>query len=163
MLESLTDWDHHSDEEGPCSCPLSIRHFVLLNPRDEADQEERLVHIVQHKHSSDCIELWELPSVNRQDAFHESILIVRVLVAEVIDVFFKQLSLVTDFETVRQLSILLKADLLGHGAFEEWPGVIEAELIPERGAFSHKLPLENFVQLFLNNFFVVYLLLLHCF
>ena len=78
-----------------------------------------------------------------------------------IDVFFKQLSLVTDFETVRQLSILLKADLLGHGAFEEWPGVIVAELVPERGTFSHILPLENFVKLFFNDFFVVYLLLLH--
>ena len=163
VLKGLAQRDHRPDQEGPRGRPRRVRLFGVLYPSDKADKEERLVNIVQHKHGSDRVELWELPSVHRQNAFHEGILVIGVLLGEVVDVLLEQASLVTDLQTVRQLPILLKANLLGHRAVEEWLGVVEAELVPEGGALPHELPLENRVQLFITLAFFVYFVLLHWF
>ena len=58
----------------------------------------------------------------------------------------EEVSLVAYLQAVWQVSILLKLDLLGHGADHEWLGVAEGELAEEALVLTHALALVNLVD-----------------
>ena len=131
LLHRLAEGHQEADCKRVRNRLRRVWRLMVLDPGNEANEEDGLIKVIHHECCPHRVKLGELPSIDREHALHKSILVHRVLRPEVLDVLFKQFGLVADLQSVGKFSILLKADLLLHGTIHQRPCIAIGDFGPQ--------------------------------
>ena len=109
------------------------------------DHEVGVAQVDRREQHAHCVELGELVTIDVEHALHEGKLVCGVFLPVLVDLLFEKLCFVADLETIRKISVLLKPDLLGHGAIEKRSRIAMGDLGPQTCVFTHVSALENLI------------------